>query len=97
MEESENEVELSCELKDILEMIHRYNASHKEGCFIYSFMGFKKEIGTCCDDCGGELDEVDDNKTLMGVYGDQGTVRILNNTLRDIIDNEADEEGFVNF
>ena len=48
-----NELEnLSPELKDILEMIHRYNASHKEGCFLYSFVGFKKDPEHKCIDCG---------------------------------------------
>lgn len=92
-----NDPNLMPELKDLINRINAFNVSHKEGCFLFSFMGFKKQPGTCCDNCQDELDEVDDNKTVMGVYGDLETLRILHNTLRDVIEDQVDEEGFVSF
>lgn len=91
-----NELEnLSPELKDILEMIHRYNASHKEGCFLYSFVGFKKDPEHKCIDCGNDNDIIDDNKSRIGAYGDLYVLRNLLEELRNLIEDEH-EEGFVN-
>jgi hypothetical protein len=77
-------------------MIHRYNASYPEGCFIFNFIGFKKNPKDICEDCGGECCEIDETKSMVGCFGDIETVRHLSDILRNIEDFK-DEEGIVNF
>ena len=90
------EIERNCELKDILEMIHRYNASHKEGCFIFNFVGFKKDYENKCECCEDFTDMIDETKSMLGAYGDLEMLRDMINMSRDIIEDGADEDGFVN-
>jgi len=90
------EQELSPELKDILEMIKRYSITNKDGCFIYNFIAFKKVPGTECEGCGEEHDQVDMNKSQIGAVGDINTLRNLSNMIRDVIEDEVDEDGCVN-
>ena len=87
---------LSPELKDIVEMIHRYNATHNKGIFVYDFVGFKKDSDHKCIDCGDDCDMIDDSKSMMGAYGDKESLRLMLNSLRDMIEDEVDEDGFVN-
>lgn len=87
------------ELKDIREMIYRYNTIHKEGCFIFDFVGFKKDPTHKCIDCGEDCDMVDNEKSLQGLYGDKETLRMMLNNLRDLLEDyecEEGEEGFIN-
>jgi len=86
---------LLCELKDLLEMIHRYNATHPAGAFIYNFIGFKKIKGSKCDCCEGEVDEIDENKSTGGAFGDIEDIRYLCNMIRDIAEDVKDEDGHV--
>lgn len=88
--------EMMPELKDIMNRIHAYNAVHKNGCFVYNFMGIKKIKGSKCECCDDELDDVDLTKSTLGAYGDIEDVRNLLNMLRDIVEDEKDEEEFVN-
>lgn len=83
------------ELKDILENIYRYNTTHKEGCFVFNFVGFKKSPNEKCVDCGEPIDEVDENKSIMGAHGNLETLRKLLNMLRDIVEDNVDDNGFV--
>lgn len=85
------------ELKDIINRIQAFNVTHPEGRFIYAFIGFKKDEENKCEECGDFCDCIDDNKTTFGAYGFIDEVRNLSNGLRDIIEDECDEEGFVNF
>jgi hypothetical protein len=88
--------EIQPELSDILEMIHRYCSANKnEVSFIGSFIGFKEDPTRKCAECGDNCDSVDDKKSRVFAYGDLETLRILNNELRDIIEDESDEDGFV--
>lgn len=87
---------LQCELKDILEMVHRYNVTHKEGCFVYRFVGYKDDPEHICE-CGECCSQYDENKSLLGLYGDLETVRMMLNELRDVAEDCVDEDGFVNF
>lgn len=96
MFDSEEEQELSPELKDILEMIKRYSVSNPESCFVYNFIGFKKIPDTHCDDCGEECDEIDLSKSQIGAFGNLNTIRQLNNMIRDVVEDGVDEYGFVN-
>jgi len=91
-----NEIEKLPELKDIVEMIYRYNVVHKDGAFVFRFVGFKKDPEHKCVDCGEHTDEYDDTKSLIGAYGDLGTLRLILNELRDVVEDEMDENGFVN-
>jgi len=88
--------EQMCELKDIILSIHRYNATHREGVFLYGIVGYKKDPDHKCVDCGENMDIVDDNKSLLGAFGDLETLRIICCELRDMIEDEADEDCFVN-
>jgi hypothetical protein len=89
------EENLSPELKDILEMIRRYSVSHNQGCFMFSFVGFKKDQESICEECGDFCDCVDDSKSRVGAYGNIETLRIMSNELRDLMEDEIDENGFV--
>lgn len=94
----EEENKLSPELKDIMEMIYRYCASNKNNVsFVYSFVGFRKDLTTKCSDCGENCDEVNDEKSTAGAYGDIFTCRALLNDLRDNVEENQDTDGFVNF
>ena len=62
------------ELKDLLEIITRYNITHKDGCFVFRFVGWKKDQEHKCVDCGESCETYDDDKSLMGAYGDKETV-----------------------
>ncbi len=86
--------EIQPELKDITEMIYRYCAANKnEVCFIGSFTGF----GGKCEECGEEEDYiVDDKKSRFFAYGDKETLKVMLNELRDVIEEEADKENWVN-
>jgi hypothetical protein len=89
--------ELQPELSDIIEMIHRYCSSNKnEVSFVWSFVGFKEDPEHKCVECGDNCDIVDDKKSMVGAYGDLETLRILTNELRDVIEDEVDEDGFIN-
>lgn len=92
--EENKEPELMCELKDILEMIHRFNAVCKTGCFIFNFVGFKDADTTC--ECGEDHMEFDDSKAIFGAMGDIQTLRELCQMNRDLIEDGKDNEGFVN-
>jgi hypothetical protein len=85
------------ELKDLIEMIYRYCASNENNVtFVYSFIGFEKDPEHKCVDCGDDCEKISEKKSTMGAYGDLEGVRALLNDLRDMIEDEADEEGFVN-
>jgi hypothetical protein len=88
---------LSPELKDIIENIKRYCASNTNTCFVYGFVGFKKDPEHKCEDCGDECEEIDDSRTQVGAYGDLGSLRNLLNSLRDEVEDNPGRDGFVNF
>jgi len=88
---------ISPELKDIIEMIYRYCASNKNNViFVYGFLGFKKDPEHKCVDCGDNCDVVSEDKSTLGAYGHLLDLRGLVNDLRDMIEDEIDEDGFVN-
>jgi len=91
MEESMNP-----ELHDIIENIKRYVATHKDVTFLCSFVAFKKDPAHKCVDCGDDCDEIDENSSRLMAYGDLGTLRNMSNEIRDLIEDEVDEDGFVN-
>ena len=93
----ENEIDpnLSPELKDIINRIKAYNVVHPEGIFVYHFVGWKK-AKEVCEDCGEECGCVDENKSMMGAFGDLESVRMLINDLRDIVEDNQ-EDGFISF
>jgi len=93
MEEENN---LSPELKDIIEMIMRYAATNKNNVsFVYSFIGFRKDPNHKCIDCGDDCEQVGEDISTSGAFGDIYTVRALLNDLRDMVEEEQ-EEGFIN-
>jgi len=90
------QLEKISELKDIVEMINRYNIVHKDGCFLFRFIGFKKDPTCKCAECGKDCDEIDDLKSLIGAHGNLEILREMSNELRDIIEDMVDKNGFVN-
>jgi hypothetical protein len=77
---------LQLEARDIIEMISRYIASNKNKvCFIGSFFAI--------DDSKNCIKEGSD---LTTAFGDKEMLRMMLNHLRDMIEEAADEEGFVN-
>lgn len=90
------------ELKDIMENIHRFNAIHPQGRFIYAFIGFKKDKENICEECGDFFDCPDEKKTIFGGFGHLDELRNLSNELRNEIEDnvefdDEDDPGFVNF
>ena len=57
----------------------------------------KRLVHACTCKCGDLCDCIDDDKTSLGAYGYLDEVRCLCNDLRDNIEDNVDEEGFVNF
>jgi len=91
-----NNDNLMPELQDLINRIKAFNSVHKEGVFIYNFMGFK-ESEEVCEDCGEHCAlEPDDDKSICGAYGDIEDIRYLANMIRDIAEDEKDEDRFVN-
>jgi hypothetical protein len=93
----EEENKLSPELSDIIEMIKRYAGANKNNVtFVYSFIGFRKDPTHKCEDCGDDCSIIGEDISTMGAYGDIYTCRALLNDLRDIVEENQDEDGFVN-
>jgi hypothetical protein len=93
------EEKINPEISDITEMINRYCASHKnQVCFVASFVAFKDvPKGTKCPDCGEDCEHtISDEASKVFAYGDKEVLRELINELRDIVEDEADDEDFIN-
>jgi hypothetical protein len=91
------EHEVQPELSDILEMLKRYvEANKRKVCFVGNFVAFKNIPGTKCKECGDECDCVNEKASRILAYGDKETLRMMLNDLRDTIEDESNEEGFVN-
>lgn len=81
--DSEKELQLEC--RDIVEMIKRYTAANRNKVnFVGAFFALKDEP------------KVKDGSDMIVAFGDIGTLRMLLNYLRDAVEEEKDEEGFVN-
>jgi hypothetical protein len=94
-ENPEVKKELSPEIKDILEMVKRYNVLHPEANFFYYFLDFEKDLNHKCEDCGDNCSKPSINKSAMGACGDIWTLREMINTLRDCMEENQDEDGIV--
>ena len=84
------------ELRDIMEMIQRYNATNKERAIIFSFVTWKDEEEDICEDCGSPCESIDKSKSMAGAYGDLQVLRDMLNDLRDLIEDKCGEKDFVN-
>lgn len=90
------EENLQPELKDIIDSLHRYLAVRgNKAAFVLSFVGFKDGKEKCID-CGEPVEEIDDSGSGIFAYGDLETLRTMSNETRDMIEDECDEDGFVN-
>ena len=73
------------ELQDIYEMIHRFVVSSKHGVsFVGSFIGFDKN------------GKIRDNANRLFAYGYKEDLREMLNELRDMIEDSADDDDWVN-
>ena len=92
--EEKNNDKTQPEINGIIESIHRYIAVNNGACFVGSFVAFECR----CKDCsksGEEEVDVKDDASRVFAFGDIETLRIELNELRDLIEDEVDEEGFV--
>ncbi len=94
---SDERTEMSPELKDIVEMVKRYNVSNNQGCFLFSFVGFDKDLENKCKECGDYCGKINDSKTLSGACGDLYTLREMLNHMRDSVEDNINDEGYVSF
>lgn len=80
------------ELSDVLEMIHRYVAANKgRVCFIADFVAFDEEKIK-----KNKKDIFKEGADRICAFGDKETLRIMIDELRNLVEDEADEDGFVN-
>jgi len=83
---------MQLEARDIIEMISRYIASNKKNvCFIGSFMALDENRIANKD-----KQIIKEGSDLIVAFGDKEMLRIMLNGLRDLVEDQADEEGFVN-
>lgn len=88
--------EISKELQDIIDAIERYTETNKnQVCFVVSFVAFKEVPGTICPECKEECDH-DVAEDRMLAYGNKEGLRAVLNDLRDMIEDESDDDDFVN-
>ena len=78
--------QLQLECRDIVEMIKRYTAANKNRVnFVGAFFALKK----------GEP-KIKEGSDMIVAFGDIHSLRMMLNYLRDAVEEEKDEEGFIN-
>jgi hypothetical protein len=82
------------EIKDIIEAIRRYLAVNNGVCFIGSFTAFECKCKDCSKSGEDEIGIKDDASTMFA-FGDLESLRCELNGLRDMVEDEVDEDGFV--
>lgn len=83
---------LNCELKDIKQAIKKYHALNSESTIVFGFITLKD----ICEDCGeNHCQEVNYDKSSLGAIGHIYDLRFLLNSIRDLCEDDVDEEGFV--
>lgn len=84
------------ELKDLIDTLHRYLAVHKNNAsFVLSFVAWKEGKEKCID-CDEPIEEIDDEGSRIFIYGQKEILRHQLEELRDTMEDEVDENGFVN-
>ena len=92
--EEKNKDKTQPEINGIIESIHRYIAVNKGVCFIGSFMAFECKCKDCSKSGEDEIDIKEDASRIFA-FGDLESLRGELNFLRDLVEDEVDEEGFV--
>ena len=83
--------EMQCELQDLLNALHRFTVVNKNCvAFVGGFIAFDEEKQE-----RGE-DPVKDFANRFLAYGNKESLRTILNDLRDMIEDEAGEDDFVN-
>jgi len=82
------------EINGIIESIHRYIAVNKGVCFVGSFMAYECRCKDCSKSGEDEIDIKEDASRIFA-FGDLESLRGELNFLRDLIEDEVDQEGFV--
>lgn len=91
-----NDEDIQCELKDLINTIHRFCAVNKNKVmFLGGFVAFK-DSDEYCEDCGEPIEEMREDGTEFYAYGYLEDLRDLSNFMRDMIEDSADEDGFIN-
>ncbi|MFA5048583.1 MAG: hypothetical protein WC516_06185 [Patescibacteria group bacterium] len=88
--------EIYPELEDILQAINKYSALNPDSMFIFGFVGYKPS-GNKDLESGDDILIADETKTHFGGFGELMDVRNLLNDLRDIVEDNCDENDWVNF
>lgn len=83
-------------IKNIRKAINAYTKKYPDSMFVFRFVGYKPE-GEPCVDCGEPCDVYDEDKSLVGAFGDSKELFKMLCEFREIIDGEKDEDDFVNF
>lgn len=82
------------ELNDIVQMINNYIAVNKKKVvFIGAFVAFKDGSCNCCGDSSHGVIRNDASRYLA--FGSLGDLRLVLNDLRDVVEDEVDQNGFV--
>ena len=89
-----NKYQTQPEINDIMQAIQKYLAVNNAVYFIGSFMALECK----CKDCsttGEDEINIKEDASRMFAFGDLEALRNELNLLRDIIEDEVDEDGFV--
>lgn len=77
------------ELEDLLLAIKRYLVVNKDASIVYSFV-------TPVEGNEGDIVEVNEQKSTVGAFGHIEELRQSSEILRTMVEEEIDEEGYVN-
>ena len=88
--------EIQPEIKDIMEMLDRYYVVNKGNVSII-FVAVAHNEGVC-DNCNEHKHDIIEGHTYGTVtHGELGALRVLHNSIRDQIEDNVDEEGYVDY
>ena len=92
--DDKNSAKVQPEINDIMQAIQKYLAVNKSVYFIGSFMALECRCKDCSKTCEDEIN-IKEEASRMFAFGDLEALRNELNLLRDIIEDEVDDDGFV--
>lgn len=88
--------EIQPEIKDIMEMLDRYHAVNKSGVNII-FCAVANRSKEEMETAETFEDAIKAHTYACVTFGELGALRVIHNALRDQIEDNVDEEGWVDF
>ena len=82
------------ELQDIKQAIRKYAALNPECTIVFGTVSLKDSEETC-EDCGGNCEEINEVRSGLGAIGQLENLRFMLYELRNLIEDNIDEEGYV--